>query len=90
MAGACCAGRYRWRDYAVGIGLRIMFDGVHLATNGPAEGLHEFARLIGLRREWYQVHARHPHYDVTGARAARLPVNCTPRELVRVCWRGER
>lgn len=41
----------------------------HLATDGPAEELHELAARAGLKREWYQDQghaARHPHYDVIG------------------------
>lgn len=46
----------------------------HLAsTEGPHE-LHPFARLIGLRREWYQDHPTHPHYDCTTASKRRLAV----------------
>jgi hypothetical protein len=28
------------------------------------EELHEMAARIGLKREWFQDHARHPHYDI--------------------------
>lgn len=60
----------------------IYFDGVHLATDGSIEELHIFAQSIGLKREWFQSHPRHPHYDVFGSPARLLEVNCTPRELV--------
>jgi hypothetical protein len=60
----------------------ILFDGVHLATNGPIEELHEFAQSIGLKREWFQDHPRHPHYDVWGKLASRIEVNCTARDIV--------
>jgi hypothetical protein len=38
----------------------------HLFTDGGDVGeLHEFARLIGLRRSWFQDDAKYPHYDLT-------------------------
>lgn len=40
----------------------------HLSTDGPLEELHAFAERIGLRREWFQVHAKMPHYDLTPKR----------------------
>jgi hypothetical protein len=89
IAEACCLrGRYKREWYRFTIcSARIMFDGTHLATNGPLEGLHAFSRLIGLQRRWYQDHPRHPHYDVFGKPAEGLQPNCTARELVRVCYR---
>lgn len=43
----------------------IYFDGVHLVGD-TVEELHDFALLCGLKREWFQDHKRHPHYDVWG------------------------
>jgi hypothetical protein len=43
----------------------------HLATDGPIEELHSFAKKIGLRREWFQEHRLAPHYDLTPRRRAR-------------------
>jgi len=40
----------------------------HLMTDGPIEELHDFAQRLGLRREWFQDHAVHPHYDLTPRR----------------------
>jgi hypothetical protein len=40
----------------------------HLTTDEDIEGLHEFARKIGLKREWFQDHPIHPHYDLTARR----------------------
>jgi len=48
----------------------IYTDGTHLAADTLAE-LHMFAVLIGLRRDWFQNHLRHPHYDLTTKRAAK-------------------
>jgi hypothetical protein len=41
----------------------------HLTSDGPdaVNQLHAFARLIGLRREWFQ-NGRVPHYDLTPKR----------------------
>lgn len=36
----------------------------HLVADTLDE-LHTFARLLGLRRAWFQAHASLPHYDVT-------------------------
>lgn len=46
----------------------IITDGVHLVSTESEEELHVFARRIGLKRCWYQNHARHPHYDLTTER----------------------
>ena len=48
----------------------IITDGLHLVSTVSEDELHEFAKKIGLRREWYQCHAQHPkrkrpHYDLT-------------------------
>lgn len=56
----------------------IIFDGMgHMVSTESAKELHEFARSIGLKREWYQTPGRgeyasrrlHPerynHYDLT-------------------------
>lgn len=51
----------------------ICTDGVHLVADSLAE-LHEFAARVGLRREWYQSHPRHPHYDLTTAKVAKRAV----------------
>ena len=44
----------------------------HLMANGESsqhmEALHEFAKKIGMKREWFQDHPRHPHYDLTPSR----------------------
>ena len=38
----------------------------------PIETLHEFARKLGMRREWFQVsNSGLPHYDLTASRRER-------------------
>jgi hypothetical protein len=41
----------------------------HLMTDYGAdlEPLHRLAQSIGLKREWFQSHPLHPHYDLTPA-----------------------
>jgi hypothetical protein len=36
----------------------------HMATDGNLDELHVFAAKIGLKRAWFQDHARVPHYDL--------------------------
>jgi hypothetical protein len=36
----------------------------HMATDGSLDELHAFAAKIGLKRAWFQDHARVPHYDL--------------------------
>lgn len=36
----------------------------HLMADSLDE-LHDFAKKLGLQRNWYQYNARHAHYDVT-------------------------
>lgn len=55
--------------------------------------LHALAEAIGMRREWFQVSATAPHYDLTPSRrkaavmAGAIPVN--RREAVKL-WRQRR
>lgn len=45
------------------------FQACHMFTDSDdLTELHEFAKRIGLRREWFQAHYRLPHYDLTAAR----------------------
>jgi hypothetical protein len=37
----------------------------HLVSDSSLAELHEFARELGLRREWFQMKSI-PHYDLTG------------------------
>lgn len=68
----------------------ILTDGTHLMSDASVEELHEFAQSIGLRRNWFQDHLLHPHYDLTTQRMANKAVLCgatrvDPKELVRKC-----
>jgi len=36
----------------------------HMVSDESEEDLHDFAKRLGLKREWYQ-DERLPHYDVT-------------------------
>lgn len=51
----------------------------HLSVNGLSDAhldaLHELAAKIGLHREWFQEHPRHPHYDLTERMRERALVN---------------
>ena len=50
----------------------------HLYADTEGE-LHAFAAAIGLRRDWFQRHARLPHYDLTdGKRHQALRLGATP------------
>lgn len=45
----------------------IYTDKIHLVADTLDE-LHEFALKIGLKREWFQNHPKHPHYDIWGTK----------------------
>jgi len=48
----------------------VYYDGVHLVADSLKE-LHSFAITCGLKRDWFQDHPKHPHYDVWGGRNER-------------------
>lgn len=61
--------RYPWL-----INMSVYVDNVRVKWRGrlwchlvadSVEELHEFAKQLGLRREWFQHAASYPHYDVT-------------------------
>jgi hypothetical protein len=45
-------------------------ESCHLIVAGKLDDLHEFAKRIGLKREWYQGSASWPHYDLTANKRA--------------------
>ena len=66
----------------------------HLSAS-TLEELYAFAARIGLRREWFQDHARWPHYDLMGRMILKADragaVACGGREYFRVALcRGKR
>ncbi len=40
----------------------------HMMTDGNIEELHSFAMKLGLKREYFQNHPTHPHYDLSISR----------------------
>lgn len=46
----------------------IYTDGVHLIATQGTDELHAFAEKIGLKRQWFQNHPKHPHYDLLSMR----------------------
>lgn len=62
----------------------------HLVADSLNE-LHETARQLGLRREWFQATASYPHYDLTTqtrVRAIRLGVLLGDRRQIIRCARA--
>ena len=60
----------------------------HLIADSVTE-LHLFAETLGLRREWFQEHDKHPHYDLTTPRMRAKAVVCgavlvSSREILRL------
>lgn len=71
--------------------MTVYTDGMHLIADSLQE-LHVFAAYLGLRREWFQGHSRHLHYDLTSpkklTRALRLgAVRVTTRECATISRR---
>jgi len=69
----------------------IITDGVHMVSTISEGELHNFAACVGLKREWYQNHLRHPHYDITRRRKlyrvlAHGAKEVTTKELIRNAW----
>lgn len=53
----------------------------HMFADDEQE-LHDMAKRIGLKREWFQEHRRLPHYDLTVSRRA-LAVRYGAKEVDR-------
>lgn len=53
------------------------------------DALHRMADAIGIKREWFQDHEVHPHYDVSKAKkklAIKLgAIEINDREIIRLC-----
>lgn len=69
--------------------MTVYTDGVHLVADSLPE-LHRFAKQLGLRREWFQNHERHPHYDLTTARMVNKAMHygaqkVSSKTIIRVC-----
>ena len=62
-----------------------------LSSTGLEE-LHAMAKALGLRREWFQDHESHPHYDLPPAkRLEAIELGAEPvtsREMLRRCRRS--
>jgi len=72
----------------------LLTDGTHLISTLCVEELHFFAAQVGLRREWFQDHPRHPHYDLTSKRmrykvSSMLGGTVSSRELIRRCFKSK-
>lgn len=61
----------------------------HMMTDGGIEELHQMADKIGLKREWFQNHPLHPHYDLRPSMRKLAvengAVEVTKQELVKRC-----
>jgi len=69
----------------------ILTDGTHLVSDKSVEELHDFAKRIKLKREWFQ-DKRVPHYDLFGNKVKRAEMAGAKRvsamELVRKLIEG--
>ena len=73
----------------------IFTDGSHLVSDKSLDELHLFARLIGLRHEWFQNHPRHPHYDITTSKKREIAfkkgaIFTSSKEIVKICKKLEK
>ena len=58
----------------------IFTDGVHLISNISEGELHNFAKIIKLKQEWYQ-DKKHPHYDLTTKKAYERAINAGAKKV---------
>lgn len=65
----------------------VYTDKIHLVADHIKE-LHHFAAKIGLKREQFQSHSRHPHYDLWGSKLESALKNgavvVSGKEIVRI------
>ena len=73
----------------------ILIDSLgHMISTDSAEELHQFAKKLGLKREWYQTPGHgenHSHYDLTTNRmkdkAKRMGVKKVhPFDIIKRAW----
>lgn len=61
----------------------------HMMTDGPIDELHKMAHRIGLKREWFQDHPLHPHYDLrSNKRLAAIILGAKPttsQDIIKRC-----
>lgn len=73
----------------------IYTDSVHLVGDKLQE-LHAFAQLVGLKRQWFQDHPHHPHYDITTPRMLRkalstnMVTTISAKQLLKLLRKKER
>ena len=70
----------------------------HMVATESEEELHEFAKKLGLKREWFQQPKkplmRHAHYDLTRKTKIGQALDAgakfgMPRELLKMAWWAE-
>lgn len=72
--------------------MAIYTDGVHVASNVSIDELHEFVTSkLNFKREWFQNHPRHPHYDIIAKRNKVKALKSgailvSSKELMRIMW----
>lgn len=59
----------------------VDYHGHMVATESEIE-LHQFARKIGLKREWFQNSGRFPHYDLTTKRKINKAIRMGATEVL--------
>ena len=60
----------------------ILTDGKHLVSDTSLDELHRFARKIKLKKQWFQNHPQHPHYDLTTDRAVRRALDAGAKHML--------
>lgn len=62
----------------------------HLISSNSEKELHEFAKIIKLKKSWYQ-NGKHPHYDLTTKKKVYEAIaegarRVDPKELIKKAW----